>query len=744
MGYSRLTSLERQALSVVVDVTETTYIDVDGLTQSGNGDELADALGLTGSRLRSENERLEVLSTLRESSGLTVITGPLGASWWCLVSPEVKVKVVPDDYEYAYRTRDVSEWSLRAVNLSEAAVKELTAKGSTITRRHGLYASYIRANNLAERINQLHSTPIIVETHPVTIITDVDEQINFLNSINEFVAVDGEWTVPEGRLVGISVSTKQTNTYLAFRFQNSVFSNNKESEARILLAFGSLLERAPAVLHNLKADVKTLYPHEPLRLSGKPLDDTLVMAYLCGESDLALKPLTRKYLDRDPTEYPGDLENLPLDLGARYATADTRNTYDLYWLLKKRLDDMGQTYVYEQIERPLVPVIASMERNGSVVDIEETRQLRQEVWYAEEAMRGLAQGRWHRDISDDTETREAIKQQLGYDPGTLDQRVLSKVPDSWMDVIIGYRKLRTLRRNFLDKHLDAGIGRQYVRSYPSFNQAGQADSLSGKSFKNAPRTGRLSSSNPNFMNQPRLIRNIFVAPKGYKLATYDYSGLEMRIQAALSKDPTMLEVFRKGGDMHSMFQERIYDLRNILVDRVAAKQGNFNLAYGGEADMLMTIMAKERAHITYDESRAIVDAHHETYSGYHAWKDSVVAKARQLGYTETLRGRRRYDADINALDPTAQRHAERALANHVIQGTAADLVKEAMVRLVPVLLHYGAYVAVQVHDELVMVVSEDKAEEFDKVVKVVMQSVQLPGLSLEVSGGIGDRWSDTK
>jgi DNA polymerase-1 len=252
---------------------------------------------------------------------------------------------------------------------------------------------------------------------------------------------------------------------------------------------------------------------------GKPIEDTIVLAYLAGEPLLGLKELTSKLLGREAMDYPGSLENKPVELQARYACSDTRNTYDLYHHFMARLD-ADTRRAYETIERPLVPVIADMERDGSPVSLYRINVLQKEYRRLEDALRSFCWQRWRRDVSNDKETRALLTDLLGYDPGTLDQRVLSRIQEEWMDVIIGYRKIRTIRRNYLDKYARRFVTEDAISDGQGveptlkarFNQAGGSSSLSGRNFKSAPRTGRLSSADPNLMQVAPHIRSIFIPP----------------------------------------------------------------------------------------------------------------------------------------------------------------------------------------------------------------------------------------
>jgi DNA polymerase-1 len=367
-------------------------------------------------------------------------------------------------------------------------------------------------------------------------------------------------------------------------------------------------------------------------------------------------------------------------------------------------------------------------------------------------------------ITTDRGTRAAIKIMTGYDPGSVAAANLAKVEDTWMDSIMAYRKIRHRRRGFLDKHIARwraqGEPADYI-IHSNFNQAGSADQHDTRSFKRAPRSGRYSSSGDagNLQNQPGDIRATFTASPGYKFWSLDYSGLELNVMAAMSQDSAMLRVLGttcpslndegecphdpKCGDLHDAFRADVLARTGVAIERTAAKQGNFSGAYGGGADMLVTILGKARAHVDYDTAKLIAETRRETFPASYRYSDAVIARARTNGgYSETYFGRRRYDADLWAKDRQMQGHAERALVNHTIQGTAADVLKIAMMQVLPSVVKYGAHISMQVHDELCGWVPEENADLLIAEVRATMESIALPGVVLRATGGAGANWDE--
>jgi DNA polymerase I-like protein with 3'-5' exonuclease and polymerase domains len=759
------------------------FVDLEGLcSQPALAEEYAQALGLSGEPF---DDRVELLQRLRDGAGVVVVTGPLGAPFWSLASIEVQIRVEPDGIDYDYRTTDETLWSLLSVGLTETEARALAAAYTVQkppTPKHGQYARWGAADALRSRLRAAASASapsIIVQAFAVDIRRDPADQIRLLDSITERAAVDWEWDTRDEAPIAVSVSTADRNFYLPLRALD--FRLPDAQGIVIRNAVDRLVRRVPTIFHNGRSDLGTQSPGDPVSLSGRPIDDTLVMAFTAGERDLGLKPLTRKYFpDRTPMAYPMDeegrgLERYSVELGSRYAAAgDTRNTFDLYSKLRRNLEQREQLRVYEDIERPLVPLVASMERYGSPVSIPEVKRLRAEHWEAEEAIRLRVLRDTGFDIGDRDQRRDYIKSKTGYDPGSLDKRGLAKWQGEWMDELIhpetGYQPYRTRRNNFLDRTLtrwtNAGEPEEFY-VYPQFNQAGSVLEHDPRGFKGAPRTGRFSSSGsknkwsksfgaPQLQNQPRLLRAMFVAPwcpthgcpgcpcpDAPVFWSLDYSQLELFVAAARSRDPKMLGTLMADGDLHEVFRAGLVERTGREFGRPAAKQGNFEQLYEGGIDKLVQILALQRIHIDRDIAKAIVEGHHEFFAGYHQYGEGVIAAAEANGGRAwSIDGRERYEADLFSKDAERAGWARRALVNMTIQGTAADIIKRAMGWLAPMLVHFGAHMSVQVHDELCGWVSRGNADAFIQAAKAVMVSVPLPGLRLKVSGGYGTSWSE--
>ena len=711
-----------------------TFVDVDGLSIT-DPEQTCDLLLLEGAHIRG-HDRLPLLARLRRSVGVTVVTGPWGADFWSIVSPAVKVKVEPDGYELEGREQDLWAWAVRQQGKDRAYAKALNDKPPVRGER---LAVFDRATALLECLEKFGSvSPPLLSGGAVEILTE-EEAIERIKSLDgAYVALDYEWVIgSRDSISAVSWSDHKSDIYVPLRDSPSAGRRVLETVER------ELARDLSVVCHDARADLSR-HP-DPLALFGAPVDDTLVMAFVAGETaELGLKQLTKRLLGRDPMKYPENFEDLPVDVQAYYAAnGDTRNTFDLARLLSARLAAQGMYEFYLNVERPIVPIVAAMEKVGSPVDIEACKRLQSRWQRAEERVRGIYLRRGY-DIALDAEIRRLVSDCDGYDPGSVAKGVLSKIPGRHIDGVLLYRKLRTTRRNYLDKIIeawDAAGSPADFRLYPRFNQAGSTED--GQSFKSAPKTGRFSSSKPNLTQQPNAIREAFIALDGYTFWARDWNSMELWIAALLSGDEGMMAALR-AGDLHADFRERIKVLTGVAVTRTAAKQGNFLMQYGGEADKLVATMALQRAELDYQTAKVIVDAHKKAYPQLHAHNAQVAMEAHRKGYAETYFGRRRYIPELRDPDPKVRSHGERAAVNHPVQGTGADMLKIVMAELVPVLRKFGAHMSLVRHDELGGWVPSDRAAEFEAELIEVTDSVIIKGHRMTTSGGLGRNWLEAK
>lgn len=719
-----------------------TLLDIDGLTLHADKDtylSLLDDVSYDYS-IRSE-DRLSMLARLRYGAGVTIITGPRSVGFWSLVSPECHIVTIPDAGRGMLCT-DEEQWSLLAVGCSERVGRDLV--GRTITKRHSQYAAWVDAQSLLKQFRALNETPLIVDQDDVSIITVTEAETVFENALQSdtLLALDWEWSETTQQPYGLSIYTEEEQTPRVYWV--SVLDTDTGLALKEAVS-GYLRRGGRCVWHFARADIGTQHPSDPIDLHGTAYraEDTSLLAYLVGESSLGLKPLTKKYLNREPVEYPGDLSQYPEVLRARYAAGDTRNTFDLYNVLQKKLDP-ETSRVYETLERPLVPLIASMERGGIPLDMgavhEERRQLydhEQEIRWAVFAEEGL-------DLAADIEVREYIKRATGYDPGTCDQRTLASIPDKRINTVLDYRRTRTRRRNFLDRYITghdkAGNPTEY-RLYPRYNQAG---SYAGD--RSAPRTGRLSSAGPNIQQQPRSLRRIFIPPPGHYFFAADYSQLELRVAAALSGDAGFMAGTQAGQDIHEDLRQTVVDITGLNPGRVPAKTWNFGKLYGASLDTLLRQLALERVFMARDAAEALDKLFEERHQTYIRWAMNEGNRGLSRGYGRTLQGRRCYPRQLDTNDPESVQHARRFFVNAAVQGTAAYIVKQAMLDAIPVVGMYKGHISGQVHDELFGWVPIEQAEPFVKHLQDTMVNCfQLPNnVPLIVNAKFGAHWGECK
>lgn len=719
-----------------------TYLDAEGLTYVTDAMAYADALDLTYDEV--VGNRRSLLSQLRHGAGVTILTGPMGAPYWSVVGPEVQVKIVPDGEVYSERVSD-AEWPFVAVGGTRAEARRLVARTTRPRPR-----TYMRPQILWDLAVEMgaapaSTTPIIITDYDVQTWT-VEEACQYLEQSRSVCALDWEWSIDDDTYlepIGLAVADATTTAWVPVWTPEGRDVVGGESLRRSVATF--LQGGGAAIWHDARADLGTQYPGDPLELVPNYRGhDTKIMMFLNGDVQLSLKQGARKYLHREPVEFgafAASLQHVDAAAVARYAGADGRNTFDLWMRLTAALGRKEQLDVYEQFERRLPPFIASMEKYGTPLDVDRARERLVETWtdaaYIREAV--VEATGW--DLYSDADTRGLLTEQLGFDPGTLDQRVLSRFDSGWVDVVLQFRRARTLGRNFLGSHLarrDALGARPDYRVYPRFNQAGPID----QEDRSAPRTGRLSSANPNLQNQPRSLRDIFVPPNGFTWWSFDYSQLELRVAAALSKDSAMVEAYTSDPplDLHNELQQEVLARSGMTVVRPAAKQANFAKKYGSDWKMIRDILATQRIPLSVVEAKAISDAHDTRFPGYVAWAELAGSGSATRGYAETLWGRRCYKGfDHNDLGSIAG--FRRFAVNASIQGTAALIVKKCMLDLAPVLLEYGAHCCNQTHDELNGWVEKEKVDDFLVEASRIASAIILPGgVPLSVDVGHGSNW----
>ena len=456
-------------------------------------------------------------------------------------------------------------------------------------------------------------------------------------------------------------------------------------------------------------------------------------------------------LDADPSGCPLEEQarrRLDLKLGgAPDQQADI--TLEIHRMLRPAVEERKLDKLYAEIELPLARVLARMERTGILIDPAELARLsammETHIARLTAEIHTLAGKPFNisspqqlgRVLFEDLKLPAPVKYGKGKTISTAADVLEDLAADhEIVRKVLEYRQLTKLKGTYVDA-LPALIDPQTGRLHTSFNQTGAA-------------TGRLSSSNPNLQNIPirtalgREIRAAFVPRPGWKLIVADYSQIELRLLAHMSRDPVLVEAFRNGEDIHTRTAAEVMGVPPLMVTpeaRRAAKAVNFGIVYGISPFGLAAQLG-----ISQREAQTYIESYFARYAGVRKFIDATVAEVRKTGVTRTLFGRERPIPDINSRNPSARGFAERTAVNSPLQGTAADLIKLAMVRIDAELERRGARAAMllQVHDELVFEAPAEDVNEIAALAKREMEQVYRLEVPLLADVGIGDNWRDAK
>lgn len=464
---------------------------------------------------------------------------------------------------------------------------------------------------------------------------------------------------------------------------------------------------------------------------GKPVEDVLLYAFLvlADPSACALDSLIARYLERPPATREDALRALARRLRP-LVTGDLRRLYD-------------------EVDLPLMPVLLRMERAGVRIDTERLRELsarlEQELARLTEEIYALAGAPFN--INSPKQLGEILFERLKLQPQgkttktkaySTSAEVLEALAGEHPVVrkILDYRQLSKLKGTYVDA-LPQLISPEDGRLHTTYNPAGAA-------------TGRLSSTDPNLQNIPvrtelgREIRSCFVPEPGWVLLSADYSQIELRLLAHFSSDAALLEAFQRGEDIHTRTASEIHGVPPLMVTpemRRAAKAVNFGIVYGQTPFGLA-----QQLGIPQEEAKLYIQRYFERYPGVRLWIDRTIEEVRQRGYTLTLWGRRRPIPDIQSKNPNARAFAERTAVNTPLQGTAADLMRKAMITADAELRRRGlrSRMLLQVHDELVLECPPEELEEARSLVRQAMESVEKLAVPLVVETAAGPNWRDVQ
>ena len=487
--------------------------------------------------------------------------------------------------------------------------------------------------------------------------------------------------------------------------------------------------------------------------------DTMLESYVLDSTATRhdMDSLALKYLGHSTTSFQDiagkgvkqlTFDQISLEQAGPYAAEDADVTLRLHQALHEKLLAIPSlNKVLTDIEMPLVPVLARIERQGALVDANllgiQSVELGDKLVALEREAFAIAGEEFN--LSSPKQLGVILYEKLGLpiisktakgQPSTA-EAVLAELAEQDFPlpkVLMQYRSMSKLKSTYTDR-LPEQINPRTGRIHTSYHQAVTA-------------TGRLSSSDPNLQNIPirtaegRRIRQAFVAPKGYKLLAADYSQIELRIMAHLAKDEGLLHAFRNNLDVHSATAAEVFgvELGDVTVDqRRSAKAINFGLIYGMSAFGLAKQIGVDRK-----QSQAYIDRYFARYPGVLDYMERTRTQAAEQGYVETIFGRRLYLPDINAKNPALRKGAERTAINAPMQGTAADIIKKAMVAVDNWLTASGldARVILQVHDELVLEVREDLVDQVRDEVRIHMSEAAKLDVPLLVEVGVGNNWDE--
>ncbi len=610
-----------------------------------------------------------------------------------------------------------------------------------------------------------------VETRYETILDQArfDAWLEKLNKA-ELFAFDTETTgldAQKAQLVGLSFAVQPHEAAYIPLTHSYIGAPAQLDRDTVLRALKPLLEdpTKAKVGQNAKYDMNILAncaiggdPAQGIAVQGVKFD-TMLESYVLDSTATRhdMDSLAAKYLGHTTITFEQiagkgakqlTFDQIPLEQAGPYAAEDADVTLRLHQLFQAKLaaaPSLGG--VLDDIEMPLVPVLAKIERQGALVDAQllgvQSGELGEKLQALEKQAFEIAGEEFN--LGSPKQLGVILYDKLGMPilnktakgQASTAEAVLAELAEQDFPlpkVLMQYRSLSKLKSTYTDR-LPEQINPRTGRIHTSYHQAVAA-------------TGRLSSSDPNLQNIPirtvegRRIRQAFVAPAGYKLLAADYSQIELRIMAHLAKDEGLLHAFQNNLDVHRATAAEVFgvELDQVTTDqRRSAKAINFGLIYGMSAFGL----AKQIG-VDNKQAKEYIDRYFTRYPGVLAYMERTRAQAAEQGYVETLFGRRLYLADINAKNPALRKGAERTAINAPMQGTAADIIKRAMVAVDSWLSESGidARVILQVHDELVLEVREDLVDQVSEQIRPHMSSAAELDVPLLVEVGVGDNWDE--
>ena len=595
---------------------------------------------------------------------------------------------------------------------------------------------------------------------------------NWISKISErgWVAVDTETTGLDdmvAELVGICLCVEVGEAcYIPLNHKSGdddLFGGNKLAPNQLplqkVLELLKPIFEDPAIIkigQNIKYDMKILSRYN---IDIFPIDDTMLLSYALngGAHNHGMDSLSSRYLDHSPISIKSLLgsgksaitfDQLSIAEAVDYAAEDADITLRLWKLFKPLLHKSRVTKVYEILERPLVSVLAEMEQNGIKVDrdtlsrmsnsfAQKMAGLEDEIFKAAGRSFNVGSPKQLGEILfDEMEIPGGKKGKTGaYATGADVLEDLIVEGYDFPSKVLDWRQLSKLKSTYTDAlqdHINVDTGRVHT----SYSMAGTS-------------TGRLSSTDPNLQNIPirtedgRRIREAFICDEGSVLLSLDYSQIELRILAQIADIDSLKEAFYQGQDIHALTASQMFDVPLDKMDpmiRRQAKAINFGIIYGISGYGLA-----RNLRIPRKEAQAFIEKYFERFPGIKDYMESTVSFAKENGYVQTLFGRRIHTPEINTRGPQAG-FSKRAAINAPIQGTAADIIRRAMIKMPGMIKQLPAKMLLQVHDELLFEVREEAVDETISIVKDVMETASLPALEmsipLTVDAGQGRNWAE--
>ena len=654
--------------------------------------------------------------------------------------------------------------------LSEMEFRTMSAR---IANKFGVSAPEIKVSDKSNAEND------IIELKHIPINTKNYELIDNTNDLNRwikkiyqrgYVAVDTETTGLNDMivdLVGICLSVEIGEAcYIPLGHTNgeddlfggaSLCSGQINLEEALTILRPVLQDSSIIKIgQNIKYDTK-IFARYNVNLT--PVDDTMLLSYAIngGKHNHGMDYLSERYLDHKPISIKSLLgsgksaitfDKVPISDAVNYAAEDADITLRLWKLFKPMLHANSVTKVYEKLERPLIPVLAKMEMDGIKVDrntlsrmsnnfAQSMSGLEAEIYdLAGQSFNVGSPKQLGEILFDKLELPGGKKGKTGaYGTGVDVLEDLASEGHELPVKVLDWRQMSKLKSTYTDAlqgHINPNTGRVHT-SYV----------ISGAS------TGRLSSTDPNLQNIPirseagRKIREAFIAEEGNVLLSLDYSQIELRILAHIAKIDTLKQAFHEGQDIHALTASQMFNVPLDNMDPMVRRQAkaiNFGVIYG-----ISGFGLARNLRIPRKEAQSFIDTYFERFPGIRTYMDETVSFAKENGYVETLFGRKIHTSEINAKGPQAG-FAKRAAINAPIQGTAADIIRRAMVQMPNAIAHLPVKMLLQVHDELIFEVSKVALNETTEVVRKIMEKASEPVVKLDVplvvDAGFGNNWAD--